>query len=123
MCVGPKRVTTGRPNAAAKWRGPLSVVTSRSQRRTSALVKPSEGVGQQRRTSVACVTCAALAPAQPGGESGAKRGGEEDGEIDPPAPQRPLRRPDTFREDQFVEPVAAREDAGDVGLGDAGDAG
>ena len=30
MCVGPNSDTTGRSNAAAKWRGPLSVVTSRS---------------------------------------------------------------------------------------------
>ena len=35
-------MTTGRSKAAAKWRGPLSVVTSRSARRTQAFVNPSE---------------------------------------------------------------------------------
>ena len=29
MWVGPNRLTTGRSKAAAKWRGPLSVLTSR----------------------------------------------------------------------------------------------
>ena len=37
MWVGPNSVTTGRPNAAAKWRGPLSVVTSRSACRTAVV--------------------------------------------------------------------------------------
>src|SRR6266496_1853098 len=37
---GPHGVTTGRSNAAAKWRGPLSVVMSNVPRRTSALVRP-----------------------------------------------------------------------------------
>ena len=36
MCVGPNIVSTGRSNAAAKCRGPLSVVTSKSARRTHA---------------------------------------------------------------------------------------
>src|SRR5262249_51036526 len=42
MCVGPNSVTTGRPNAAAKWRGPLSVVTSRLARHTQAFVSPTD---------------------------------------------------------------------------------
>ena len=46
-CVGPKSVTTGRLNAAAKWRGPLSVVTSREQRRTRAFDKPSDNGGPE----------------------------------------------------------------------------
>src|SRR6266446_6444205 len=54
MCVGPYRVTTGRSNAAAKWRGPLSVVTSRSQRRTHALVRPSDSGGPSGRSGAAC---------------------------------------------------------------------
>ena len=49
MCVGPNSVTTGRSKAAAKWRGPLSVVTSRSARRTHALVSPSDSGGPSRR--------------------------------------------------------------------------
>jgi len=39
---GRTRLTTGRPNAAAKCRGPLSVVTNRSSRRTTAFVNPSD---------------------------------------------------------------------------------
>src|SRR5262245_53129981 len=40
--VGPNSVTTGRSNAAAKWRGPLSVVTSSAARRIHALVNPMD---------------------------------------------------------------------------------
>ena len=40
MWVGPKRVMTGVPNAAAKWRGPESVVISRADRRTQAFDQP-----------------------------------------------------------------------------------
>ena len=38
--IGPKRVTTGRPKAAATWRGPLSVETISRLRRMQALAVP-----------------------------------------------------------------------------------
>ena len=40
MCVGPNRVMTGVSNAAAKWRGPESVVIKSAARRTQAFESP-----------------------------------------------------------------------------------
>src|SRR3954451_15975686 len=40
--VGPKTVTTGTSKAAAMWRGPVSLVTMRSQRRTISLSAPRD---------------------------------------------------------------------------------
>ena len=39
-CVGPNKVITGVLKAAAKWRGPESVVIKSADRRTHALVSP-----------------------------------------------------------------------------------
>ena len=51
MCVGPKRVMTGVPKAAAKWRGPESVVTSRADRRTQAFDRPRLSAASARLTT------------------------------------------------------------------------
>ena len=54
MNVGPNSVTTGRPKATPKNRGPLSVVTSSRLRRTQALVRPRLTGSSARLTTFGC---------------------------------------------------------------------
>ena len=92
------------------------------QRPAIAAAYRFQGVCQQRRAPVSSVADATLAPAEPDRERGTKRIWKENREIDAPLPQCPRRRPNALHQDQFIEPIAAREETGDIRFGHANDA-
>ena len=63
MWVGPNRVITGVLKAAAKCRGPESVVIKRADRRTQALVKPIPSGRSARLTTLGCSAIATISRA------------------------------------------------------------
>jgi hypothetical protein len=95
----------------------------------AGIAQRQQGGRQERRPAVAGVADAPPAAAQPGRPGRAERVGQQHGQVHLPPPQLPGHRNDSLRPrpavgaQVLVEPVAAGEDVGDVGLADGGDAG
>src|SRR5438105_204573 len=103
MCVGPKRVTTGRSKAAAKCRGLLAVRRARTagllgeaivriddgarNELTARVTHGLECIGQQCGATITGIADAPARAAQPGHECRAEAIGKQDSNIDSAAAQ------------------------------------